>query len=151
MKTQHHKIVLLLLTVIALLWLVSCQKKAGNYVEIHPAHIEHIEGSTFSKLELTDKAIERTDIKVGEVTEEVVAQSEPRKTLTIPYGALIYGPHGETWLYTNPESHTYVRAEVKVDFIKNDKVYLLEGPPVGTKVVSQGAAELYGTEYSVGH
>lgn len=150
MKTQHHRSVILLLAVV-FLWMVSCQKNADNYVEIHPAHIEHIEGSKFSKLELTDKAIERTDIKIGEVAEEMVAHSEPHATLTVPYGALIYGPHGETWVYTNPASQTYVRAEVKVDFVQGGKVYLLEGPPVGTKVVSQGAAELYGTEYSVGH
>lgn len=150
MKTPHHKSVVLLLAVVSL-WLVSCQEKTGNYVEIHPAHIEHIEGSPFSKLELTDKAIERTDIKIGEVAEELVSHSEPRVTLTIPYAALIYGPHGETWVYTNPESHTYVRAEVKVDFIRDNKAYLMEGPPVGAKVVSQGAAELYGAESGVGH
>ena len=43
----------------------------------------------------------------------------------------------------------FLRHEIKIDFIKDNTVHLTEGPPVGTKIVTQGAAELYGTEYEV--
>ena len=150
MKVYNHKIMALVLA-FALLQLAACQEKASTYEEIHASHMEHIEGSEFSKLELTQRAIERTDIKTSEVTEEMIAQSAPQLKKVVPYGALIYGPHGETWVYTNPEPHTYIRQEVTVESVKDGKVILSKGPPPGMKVVTQGAAELYGTEYAVGH
>ena len=150
MKVYYYKIAGLLVFS-AVFFSPACREKAGNYENIHPAHIEAVEGSEFSLLELTDKAIERTDIKIGEVTEEMTSHSAPQMRLVAPYGALIYGPHGETWVYTQPKSHAFIRHEIKVDYIEGDKMILHGGPPVGTKVVIQGAAKLYGNEYKVGH
>ena len=155
MKKFNHKIVLLAL-LIAALQLVACQKqKATNYEHIVPAQIEHIEGSELSKLTLTERAAERLGILTAKVVEEPItgeggygAQTTQKVT---PYGSIIYDFHGHTWVYTNPEPLVYLRHEIKIDRIKGDKVYLLEGPPVGTTVATQGAAELYGTEYHVGH
>ena len=42
-----------------------------------------------------------------------------------------------------------MRAEVKVDRIDGDRVLLSEGPPAGTKVVTVGAAEVYGAELEI--
>lgn len=77
-----------------------------------------------------------------------IAGPDPVKV--VPYAAVIYGVHGETWVYTNPEPLVYVRAPVTVEYIEGDLAVLLEGPPVGTAVVTAGGAELFGAESGVG-
>jgi hypothetical protein len=70
----------------------------------------------------------------------------------VPYGALVYDANGKTWVYTNPESRTYIRAAVTVDRITGNVVQLRSGPAAGTDVVTVGAAELFGAEFGTkGH
>ena len=69
----------------------------------------------------------------------------------VPYSALIYDSHGQTWIYTSPSARTFVRHKVEIDQIQGDVAVLKDGPPAGTVVASVGAAELYGTEFKVGH
>ena len=82
----------------------------------------------------------------------VEAEANPEKEYTVaPYSALIYDKNGGTWVYVAETPDTYLRHEVEVEFIDGDSVYLRDGPPSGTEVVTVGAAELLGTEYKVGH
>jgi hypothetical protein len=67
----------------------------------------------------------------------------------VPFTALLYGVHGETWVYTNPEPLAFVRAPVTVDYIEDELAFLSEGPPVGTEVVTVGGSLLYGAETGV--
>ena len=69
----------------------------------------------------------------------------------VPHSSLIYGAHGDTWVYTSPEPLTYIRHPVSIDYIENDLAILSDGPDAGTDVVTVGVAELYGTEFEVGH
>ena len=64
---------------------------------------------------------------------------------------IIYDAHGGTGVYTSPKPRTFVRQKISVDRIDGDWVLLDEGPAVGTSVASVGVAELYGTEFEVGH
>ena len=41
------------------------------------------------------------------------------------------------------------KAEIRVDRIAGDRVLLEDGPPAGTKVVTVGAGEVYGTELDI--
>ena len=151
MKILNHKTGLIILLVAAL-QLVACQKKEELHHKVEPAHVEHIEGSELSHLTLTEKAVERTGIQTTTVMEEMIAHSEARLRMVVPYSAVLYDIKGRTWVYTNPEPLKYLRHEVKIDFVEGgSKAALLEGPRVGTKIVIVGAAELYGTEYEVGH
>lgn len=149
MKIHRHNI--FWITLLGLVILPACQKKETTHHKIEPAHIEHIEGSEVSQVALTEKAVERLGIETVPATEEMIAHSEARLRMAVPYSALLYDVQGRAWVYTNPEPQTYIRHEVKVDFIGRDKAILHEGPAPGTMVVSVGAAELYGTEYEVGH
>ncbi|MBT2520806.1 hypothetical protein [Arthrobacter sp. ISL-28] len=107
-----------------------------------PASMEKV--GDLNRLTLTDKAVER----LGLTTEKVTKGS----ALEVPYGALIYDGAGKTWVYTNPEPKTYIRAAVIVDKITGSKVQLRSGPPAGTDVVTVGAAELFGAEFGTkGH
>lgn len=112
-----------------------------------PARVEPIDGSEFKRVILTERAAERLDIQTAPVG---VTAGEDGQRLTIPYSALIYGLHGETWAYVSPGPLEYVRQPVVVEAIVDDMVILLDGPPVGTAVVTVGVAELYGTETGVG-
>jgi hypothetical protein len=67
----------------------------------------------------------------------------------IDYAALIYDGQGVTWVYTAPEPLTFMRAQVVVDRIVGNDAYLRSGIPVGTRVVTVGAAEVYGSELGI--
>jgi hypothetical protein len=69
----------------------------------------------------------------------------------LPYEALIYDAEGKTYVYTSPKPLSYLREEVAVDRVEGQRVLLSDGPPAGTKVVTVGATEVYGTEFEVGH
>lgn len=81
---------------------------------------------------------------------ELTKQGNGTQKKVVPFGALIYGLHGETWVYTNPEPLTYLRVPVVIDFIEGDNVVFFEGPEVGASIVITGAAMLYGAETGVG-
>lgn len=70
--------------------------------------------------------------------------------LMVPSAAVVYDINGQTWVYTNPESLTYLREQIVVDFFLDGTAVLLEGPPAGTSVVTVGVAELFGTDTGVG-
>lgn len=68
----------------------------------------------------------------------------------IPYSALVYDVKGATWVYVRLAPNVFQRQKVTVDYIKGAQAHLLDGPAVGTPVVSQGVAEIYGAETGVG-
>jgi RND family efflux transporter MFP subunit len=67
-----------------------------------------------------------------------------------PYASLIYDIHGGSWVYENPEPGVFVRSRVEVDYIAGNLAVLRRGPAKGTAVVTDGAAELFGTEFGGG-
>ncbi len=145
MKNKNRFITLVLMFTCILLF--GCSEEIKNKEAEHPAEVEEIEGTEFSTITLTDKAIERIGLQTAVVSE--MLQSPLR--LVVPYSAIIYDPKGQPWVYTNPQPRTFVRYKVNVDYINGEKAYLLEGPPAGTVVAKIGVAELYGTEFKVGH
>ena len=129
----------------------GCQSQDSKHHTIHPAEIEKIEGSELCRVILTEKAMERLGIEISEVRQEIVEHSRPELRNTVPYSAIIYDPRGQSWVYSNPEPRTFIRHKITVDFIVDNLVVLNDGPPVGAQVVSVGVAELYGTEFGIGH
>ena len=128
----------------------ACTSESGPKSKIEPAHVEHVEGSDVSRVTLTEQAMQRIDLKTDQVRVQPVSRSDsPRKV--VPYSSLIYDPKGQTWVYTSPQPRTFVREKVEVDYIEGDVAVLNDGPPADTIVASIGVAELYGTEFEVGH
>jgi hypothetical protein len=140
--------------IIAVLQLVACaQTEAGSASKEvgrgtgEPARVEPLRGTDLNRVLLSAQAAKRLDIQTAPVRETQV-RGKPGKV--VPYSAVIYDLHGETWVFTNPEPLTYVRDAINVDFIDGDLAVLSKGPPSGTAVVTVGAPELYGTEVGVG-
>ena len=131
--------------------LSGCQKQSTAQVKHeHPATVDRADASGISRVTLSEDAMQRLAIHTDAVTEE----KSPRKDAiqkAVPYSALIYDPQGKTWVYTSPQPRVFVRAAIDVDYIQGGLVYLLSGPETGTRVATVGVAELYGTEFTVGH
>jgi len=93
-----------------------------------------------------DKLIQGQRVRV-----ETPLSSSGRLRKVVPYSAVLYDAYGQTSMYTSPQPLTYVRHPVTIDYVEDDVAVLSDGPPVDTEVVTVGAAELYGTEFEVGH
>ena len=119
--------------------LIACTTAGGKTAKEEPYVLESIQGTELNRLVLTEKAAERLDIQVAEAGD-----------LVVPYAAVLYDTNGDTFVYTNPEPLTFVRAPIVVDYIEGDEAFLVDGPPAGTNVVIVGAAELVGIEFGVG-
>ncbi len=141
---------MVVIAVIAGLQFLACREHSDEHDTEHPAEVEPIEGSELSRVTLTEKAMERLDLQTEEIREEQVSGPESLRKV-VPYSALIYDSQGNTWIYTRIQPRTFVRHRVAVDYIRGDVAVLKDGPPTGTLVASVGAAELYGTEFGVGH
>lgn len=68
----------------------------------------------------------------------------------IPFSAILYDIHGGTWVYENPSPNTFIRKRVELKTVTDGKAILVRGPAPGTKIVTVGAAELFGTEFGGG-
>lgn len=146
MKHVNRWLVAVLL-ILAALHLTACTQATVEATKTEPALVEPIEGTELNRLTLTEKAVERLDIQTDVVREE---QVNGEQRMVIPYGAVLYDLNGGTWAYTSPESRVYVRQPITVEYIEDDMVVLTDGPPLGTAVVTVGAAELYGADTGIG-
>jgi RND family efflux transporter MFP subunit len=73
-----------------------------------------------------------------------------RKGIVVPAAAVLYDIHGGAWVYVTTSPHEYRRQRVELIQTEGPRVMLARGPSAGTKVVSAGAAELFGTEFGAG-
>jgi hypothetical protein len=131
-------------------WLSACGEGSGEAdsgykeAEYESAELEPIKGTDVKRVVFSAEGAKRVGIQTA-----AIRQNGQGKV--IPYAALIYDPEGNTFAYTSPEPLVYVREKVDVDHVDGDRVVLSGGPPLGTKVVTVGAAEVYGTEFEVAH
>ncbi|MFF2243925.1 hypothetical protein ACFVTM_07050 [Arthrobacter sp. NPDC058130] len=110
-----------------------------------PAKVEKNAATGIAKLTLTEKGVERLELK----TETVKAGAGT--DVVIPYAALLYDASGKTWVYTNPAPRVYQREPVTVSKVESGVVTASTGPAVGTVIVTVGAAELFGAEFDTAH
>jgi biotin carboxyl carrier protein len=69
----------------------------------------------------------------------------------VPLSAIFRDIYDGAWVYENTAPRTYVRRRVNVLYVVNEVAVIGNGPPVGTKVVSAGVAEIAGTEFGGSH
>jgi hypothetical protein len=109
-----------------------------------PAKLVPIKGTDVQRVVFDAEGAERVGLKTAPIRQN-------GQGTVIPYDAVIYDADGKTYAYTAPKPLTYVRQEIAIDHVAGDSVMLSDGPPAGTKVVTVGAAEVYGTEFEVAH
>jgi hypothetical protein len=70
--------------------------------------------------------------------------------LVVPWAAILHDIHGGTWVYENTAPHVFVRRRVQVERVTGNEATLATGPKPDAKVVTDGAAEIFGTEFGAG-
>lgn len=73
------------------------------------------------------------------------------KGLVVPEAAVLYDMHGATWVYEDLGGNAYTRRRVEIARHVGDRAVVRRGIGEGAKVVTAGAAELFGTEFGAGH
>jgi ABC-type Fe3+-hydroxamate transport system substrate-binding protein len=144
---HYIKLWLVMTLILAALQLAACSRTAAEAEEPGeengPAQVEHLEGANPTRIVLTEEAAQRLALQTAPVREEQVKGTQRK---VIPYAAVLYDSEGNTWTYTNSEPLTFVRQPIIVDRIEGDLAVLSDGPASGTAVVTDGAAELFGSE-----
>ncbi len=87
----------------------------------------------------------------GQVVRATVPFRGHAESLVVPRSAILYDIHGGAWVYQLVDEHVYARRRVAVDYVDGDTAVLASGPEPGSRVVTDGAVELFGTEFGVGH
>ncbi|MGH2720489.1 MAG: hypothetical protein ACRDJO_02640 [Actinomycetota bacterium] len=131
--------------------LTGCSRPAtdaGSHAE--PATVEQVHGSSIGRVTVTESAARRLGIQTAAVRAGTPGAGGVARTV-VPVAAVLYDPQGGTWTYTQAGTRTFVRHAITVDEMTVGEALLLDGPPVGTPVVTVGVAELLGVEYDVGH
>lgn len=77
---------------------------------------------------------------------ELQLSGSDEKQKVVPYSAVYYDAKGTPWVYVNGTPLRFERQRIGVERVVGDVAVLSEGPPVGTLVVTVGAALLYGAE-----
>lgn len=92
-----------------------------------------------------------TAVRAGErVAVEIPTLQSKTESLVVPFNAVLHDINGGQWVYAQTAGHVYTRKRIQVARLAGDEAVLASGPPVGTLVVTDGAAELFGTEFMTG-
>jgi RND family efflux transporter MFP subunit len=91
-----------------------------------------------------------TPLRPGERVTVEIARIATESGLVIPISALVYDIYGSTWVYEDLGQWRYARRRVEIAQQVGDRAVASRGIAPGTRVVSVGAAELFGTEFEAG-
>jgi len=72
----------------------------------------------------------------------------------VPTASILYDIYGGTWVYVqhaqSADNSKFVRERVLLEWVEGDTAVISQGPIAGSNVVTDGAAELFGTEFGAG-
>ena len=143
MSHARHRVELLAAVVAAAVAMAACGgSSSSDNSGPDPATVAPLKGTNVNRVTLTAEAAKRLGIETATVR-RLGART------VVPYGAVVYNADGSTFTYTSPAPRVYVRAAISVERIAGGEAILAKGPPVGTRVVTIGSQELYGSEYEV--
>ena len=75
---------------------------------------------------------------------------ESNQSRVVPRAAIIYDIYGGTWVYVKIAPHTFARRRMRIAYFVDHEALVDEGPAKGDLVVTDGAPELFGTEFEFG-
>lgn len=92
-----------------------------------------------------------TKLRAGErAAVEIPTTDSKQDVLVIPFNAVLHDIHGGQWVYAKTGEHSYTRKRIQVARLAGADAVLSSGPPAGTQIVTDGSAELFGTEFMTG-
>ena len=89
-------------------------------------------------------------LRPGERVEVTLATHGRTERAQVPWSAVLHDVHGGAWVYENTAPHVFVRRRVEVERVEGASALLARGPAPGARIVTAGAAELFGTEFGAG-
>ncbi len=90
-------------------------------------------------------------LRAGErIAVEIPTPESQEEHLVIPFNAVLHDIHGGQWVYAQTADHAYTRKRIQVARLAGADAVLTTGPAAGTKIVTDGSAELFGTEFMTG-
>ncbi len=89
-------------------------------------------------------------LRPGERVGVTLALKSTEDSLVVPWEAVLHDINGGTWVYENTAPQVFIRRPVEVRDVVDRLAVLSRGPKPGTRVVTSGAAELFGTEFGPG-
>lgn len=89
-------------------------------------------------------------LRPGQRVGVTLATKTQERSLVVPWPAVLHDIQGGTWVYVNTAPQVFTRRPVEVRYVVDSLAVLGRGPTPGTKVVTTGAAELFGTEFGAG-
>jgi RND family efflux transporter MFP subunit len=93
----------------------------------------------------------KTSLRPGERVGVTVPLAGPgTRGLVVPLAAIVRDANGGSWVYEQRDSVTFIRRQVDVASVSEGRAILSRGPAAGTRIVTAGAIELFGTEFGAG-
>jgi multidrug efflux pump subunit AcrA (membrane-fusion protein) len=89
-------------------------------------------------------------LRPGEKVSVAVPLQGETESSVVPAAAVLYDIRGGKWVYENTGPQTFTGRRVEIRFVSHGDAVLARGPKPGVKVVTAGAAELFGTEFGIG-
>jgi RND family efflux transporter MFP subunit len=86
-------------------------------------------------------------LRTGQRVAVSLTLKEKNENLVIPWASVLYDIHGNTWVYQKTGEHVFRRSRVQIQYVMGDVAVLASGPEPGSELVTDGAAELFGTEF----
>lgn len=97
------------------------------------------------------KLPEETGFRAGErIAVEIRTKASYNERLVVPFSAVLHDIHGGQWVYEKTSDHTFTRRRIQVERVFGTDAALLSGPAIGSLIVTDGATELFGTEFMTG-
>jgi RND family efflux transporter MFP subunit len=90
-------------------------------------------------------------LRPGERVTVALPLTTTERGLVVSDRAVLYDISGGTWVYEDRGEGVYARRRIEVARHTGNVVVVARGIEPGTKVVTAGAAELFGTEFGAGH
>ncbi len=89
-------------------------------------------------------------LRAGQKVNVVLSLEDEAESTVVPAAAVLYDIHGGAWLYENTAPSTFRRRRIEVRYVSDAGAVLARGPQPGVKIVTAGAAELFGSEFGAG-
>ena len=92
-----------------------------------------------------------TPLRPGERVTVQLPLKATERGLVVPDRAVLYDISGGTWVYEDRGNGIYARRRIEIARHAGNLAVVARGIEPGTRVVTAGAAELFGTEFGAGH